>query len=264
VVACFENALSPADFLAWGWRVPFLLSGALIVLGLLIRVRIVETPLFRRLQQTQQVARAPITETLRRHWREVLLAAGSRISENSCFYLFSTYVLAYGKDVLHVEAGLVLWAVNLAAAVEIFTIPLWGVLSDHWSRKGMYRLGNLVLIGFAGPYYWLLGTLHPAAIVAAVVLSLALGHAMLYSVQASLIPELFGTRLRYTGASIGYQLAAPIAGGSAPLIAAWLAHTFPGQSWLLAVYIMGLCTLSLVCVHFLAETSRKDLTAASD
>jgi metabolite-proton symporter len=264
VVALFEGWLSSIDFLAWGWRVPFLLSGLLIVVGLLIRVRILETPLFRQLQQTQQVAHAPITETLRRHGREVLLAAGSRISENSCFYLFSTYVLAYGKDILHVEPGLILWAVNLAAAVEIVTIPLWGILSDHWSRKGMYLLGNLVLLGFAGPYYWLLGTLQPAAIVAAVVLSLALGHAMLYSVQASLIPELFGTRLRYTGASIGYQLAAPIAGGSAPLIAAWLVHTFPGQSWVLAIYIMGTCTLSLVCVHFLAETSRKDLTAASD
>jgi MFS transporter, MHS family, shikimate and dehydroshikimate transport protein len=264
VVAFFESRLSPTDFLAWGWRVPFLLSGLLIVVGLLIRVRILETPLFRQLQQTQQVAHAPITETLRRHWRDVLLAAGSRVSENSCFYLFSTYILAYGKDVLHVEPGLILWAVNLAAAVEIFTIPLWGLLSDHWSRKGMYVLGSVILIGFAGPYYWLLGTLQPAAIVAAVVLSLALGHAMLYSVQASLIPELFGTRLRYTGASIGYQLAAPLAGGSAPLIAAWLAHTFPGQSWLLAAYIMGICTFSVVCVHFLAETSRKDLTAVSD
>ncbi|HJZ91620.1 MAG TPA: MFS transporter [Gemmataceae bacterium] len=264
VVAVFESRLSPADFLAWGWRVPFLLSGFLIVVGLLIRVRILETPLFRQLQQTQQVARAPITETLRRHWREVLLAAGSRISENSCFYLFSTYIIAYGKGVLHVEPGLILWAVNLAAAVEIFTIPLWGILSDRWSRKGMYLLGNLVLIGFAGPYYWLLGTLQPAAVVAAVVLSLALGHAMLYSVQASLIPELFGTRVRYTGASLGYQLAAPIAGGSAPLIAAWLVHTFPGQPWLLAAYIVGICILSLVCVSFLAETSRNDLTAASN
>jgi MFS family permease len=264
VVAFFDNWLSPTDFLAWGWRVPFLLSGLLIGVGLLIRVRILETPLFRQLQQTQQVAHAPVTETLRRHGREVLLAAGSRISENSCFYLFSTYILAYGKDVLHVEPGLILWAVNLAAAVEIFTIPLWGILSDHWSRKGMYLLGNLVLIGFAGPYYWLLGTRQPAAIVTAVVLSLVLGHAMLYSVQASLIPELFGTRLRYTGASLGYQLAAPLAGGSAPLIAAWLAHTFPGQSWPLAAYIIAICILSLVCVLCLAETSRRDLTAADD
>jgi MFS transporter, MHS family, shikimate and dehydroshikimate transport protein len=264
VVAVFQDRLLPADFLAWGWRVPFLLSGLLIVVGLLIRVRILETPLFRQLQQTQQIAHAPISETLRRHWREVLLAAGLRISESSCFYLFGIYILAYDKNVLHVEEGLVLGAVNLAAAVEVFTIPLWGILSDHWSRKGMYVLGNLLLIGFAGPYYWLLGTRQPAAIVAAVVLSLAVGQGMLYSVQASLIPELFGTRLRYTGASLGYQLGAPLAGGTAPLIAAWLAHAFPGQSWLLVIYIMGTCTLSLVCVLLLAETSRKDLADAGD
>jgi metabolite-proton symporter len=264
VVAVFESRLSPADFLAWGWRVPFLLSGLLVVVGLLIRVRILETPLFRQLQQAQQVARAPVTETLRRHWREVLLAAGSRVSENSCFYLFSTYVIAYGTGVLHLEPGLILLAVNLGAVVETCTIPLWGILSDRWSRRGVYVLGNLALIGFAGPYYWLLGTLHPVAVVAAVVLSLAVGHAMLYSVQASLIPELFGTRLRYTGASIGYQLAAPVAGGSAPLIAAWLVHTFPGQSWLLAAYVVGVSTLSLVCVYLLPETSRNDLTAVGD
>jgi metabolite-proton symporter len=261
VVAFFESRLSPTDFQDWGWRVPFLLSSLLIVVGLLIRVRILETPLFRQLQATRQVAEAPLTETLRRHWREVLLAAGSRISENSCFYLFSIYVLTYGQDVLQVEPRQMLLAVNVAAAVEIVTIPLWGLVSDHWSRKGMYMLGNLVLIGFALPYYWLLGTRQPAAIMAAVVLSLALGHAMLYSVQASLIPELFGTRLRYTGASIGYQLAAPIAGGTSPLIAVWLTHSFPGQSWLLAIYIMVTCAFSFGCVHFLAETSRKDLTA---
>lgn len=264
VVALFEYWLPSADFLTWGWRVPFLLSGLLIAVGLLIRVRILETPLFRQLQEAQQVARAPVTETLRHHWREVLLAAGSRISENSCFYLFSTYILAYGKDVLRVEASLILWAVNLAAAVEIFTIPIWGFVSDRWSRKGVYLLGNLVLICFAGPYYWLLGTLEPVAVVVAVTLSLALGHAMLYSVQASLIPELFGTRLRYTGASIGYQLAAPIAGGSAPLIAAWLIHAFPGQSWLLVVYICSICTLSMICVYFLAETSHNDLSASDN
>jgi MFS family permease len=264
VVALFEGQLAPEDFLSWGWRVPFLLSGLLILVGLLIRLRILETPLFRQLQETNQVARAPIAETLRDHWREVLLAAGSRISENSCFYLFSTYVLAYGKNVLHVEQGQVLLAVNIAAAVEILTIPLWGILSDHWSRKGVFFLGSLVLIVFAGPYYWLLGTRQLEAIVIAVVLSLALGHAMLYSVQASLIPELFGTRLRYTGASIGYQLAAPLAGGLAPHIAAWIAHEFPERSWPLAAYIIGICILSLFCVHFLAETSRKDLTASGN
>jgi MFS family permease len=128
----------------------------------------------------------------------------------------------------------------------------------------MYLAGSLLLIAFAVPYYLLLDTRHPGAVMLAVIVSLAAGHAMLYSVQASLIPELFGTRVRYTGASLGYQLAAPFAGGLAPIIATWLVHRFQGQWWPLVAYIITICILSLVCVHFLAETSRKDLAASVD
>lgn len=261
VVALFEATLSESAFLAWGWRVPFLLSGLLIGVGLVIRARLLETPLFERLRASRQVALAPVREALRRHWREILLAAGARINENACFYLFSTYVIAYAREVLHIDPGWALLAVNLAAAVEFFTIPAFGLLSDHWSRKGTYLLGCGVVAAFAWPYYALLETRHAAAVVAAVVVSLAGGHAMLYSVQASLIPELFGTRLRYTGASLGYQLAAPLAGGLAPLIAASLSRQFPGQFWPLAAYIVSMCVLSAACVYGLAETSRKDLAA---
>jgi MHS family shikimate/dehydroshikimate transporter-like MFS transporter len=248
-------------FSTWGWRMPFLLSGLLIAVGLLIRVRILETPLFRQLQQTNQVARTPVTETLRRHWAAVLLAAGARLTENACFYLFSVYVLAYGKTVLRVDEWVVLWAVNVAAAVEFFTIPLYGILSDWWSRKAVYTGGCLFLIAFALPYYALLQTGEPAWIILATVVALAGGHGLLYGVQASLIPELFGTRLRYTGASIGYQLAAPVAGGLSPLIAVWLVNTYPGQFWPLAQYVIVISVISLACVQFLAETSRKDLSA---
>jgi metabolite-proton symporter len=270
VLALFEWGLSRDDFLAWGWRIPFFLSGLLIAMGLLIRVRIMETPLFAELQQTGQVAQAPVRETLRRYWREILLAAGSRISENSCFYLFTAYVLAYATKVIvppdSAESALlgraVLWGINIAAAVEFFTIPLFGMLSDHWSRKGMYVLGCLVMAALAFPYFALLETRIPVLIVLAVIVSLNTGHAMLYSVQAALIPELFGTRLRYTGASIGYQLGAPVAGGLAPVIAATLVIQFPGQYWPLAVYIIVISFFSLGCVLLLAETSKKDISAA--
>src|SRR5262249_17232374 len=157
---------------------------------------------------------------------------------NACFYLFSVYIIAYGKEPLHVEERLILWAISVAAALEFFTIPLFGILSDFWSRKNTYILGCLFLIGFAFPYYAMLDTRQPVWIVMAVVLSLPIGHGLLYSVQASMIPELFGTRLRYSGASISYQLASPFAGGLAPLIAAWLSHKVPGQYWPLAVYII--------------------------
>jgi MFS family permease len=261
-VFALARALVPGDdFLAWGWRVPFLLSALLIGVGLLIRVRILETPLFRQLRRADRVARAPVAETLRRHGREVLLAAGARLNENACFYLFSAYALAYGKEVLRLPEGVLLRAVNVAAAAEFFTIPLFGVLSDYASRRLVYTAGCLFLIGFAVPYYALLDTRDPGLILLATVLALAVGHALLYGVQASLIPELFGTRLRYTGASLGYQLAAPFAGGLSPVIAASLVQAFPGRSWPLAAYIIGLSAVSLVCVRLLAETSRKDLGA---
>jgi metabolite-proton symporter len=259
-VALSEGIMTQETFLSWGWRIPFFLSGFLIVVGLLIRLRILETPLYRQLLATDKVAQAPVREVIRRHWREILLAAGARISENSCFYLFSMYVIAYGKEALRVEARLILWAVNVAAALEFFTIPLFGILSDFWSRKNTYILGCVFLISFAFPYYAMLETREPVWIVIAVVLSLPIGHALLYSVQGSLIPELFGTRLRYSGASIGYQLASPVAGGLAPLIAAWLSQMFPEQYWPLALYIILISVLSLACVYFLAETSRKDLS----
>jgi metabolite-proton symporter len=257
-LALVKQNMTAEAFDDWGWRVPFWLSGILIVVGLLIRLRILETPLFAELQKANQIAAAPVSEAIRRHWREILLAAGSRISENSCFYLFSAYVVTYGRDVLGLTADSLLQAVWIAAIVEFFTIPLFGMLSDIWSRKRTYMLGCVVMIAFAFPYYALLGTRAPSMVLTAVVVSLAGAHALLYAVQASLIPELFGTRLRYSGASIGYQLATPIAGGVAPLIAVTLVE-WSHHYWPLAVYIILISVLSLVSVHLLAETSRKDL-----
>ncbi len=261
VLSVFQGALSEEEFLAWGWRVPFLLSALLIGVGLLIRARVAESPLFAKLRARGEVARAPVSEAIRAHWREIVLAAGSRLVENSCFYLFTAYAIAYGKTALAIDTGVLLRAVNVAAAVEFFAIPAYGFLSDVWSRRGLYAAGCLFVAAFALPYYALLETRDPLWVTVAVVLSLAGGHALLYSVQASLIPELFGTRLRYSGASLGYQLASPLAGGLAPLVAAWLVNSYPGQSWPLAEYVIVLAVISLACVWLLAETSRKDIDA---
>ncbi|HLW64705.1 MAG TPA: MFS transporter [Gemmataceae bacterium] len=260
VMGTMQGLLAEEVFLRWGWRLPFLLSGVLIAVGLLIRSRVLETPLFRQLLATKQVAHAPLRETVIRHWREILLAAGARIAENSCFYLFSTYVIAYARDVLNLQSGLALRAVLAAALCEFAAMPLYGILSDYWSRRAMYMVGCISLLLFAFPYYGLLHTREPALVFVAVVISLVGSHAILYSVQASLIPELFGTRLRYTGASLGYQMAAPLAGGMAPLIAASLVKAFPGQYWPLALYVAATALISFISVYFLAETSRKDLS----
>jgi MFS family permease len=233
----------------------------LIVVGLLIRLRIMETPLFASILEKKQTARAPVREVVSEHWREVLLSAGSRIVEQSCFYLFTVSIIAYARDILELEGGLVLKALCAAAALEFFTIPVFGWLGDSLSRKTTYTVGCIAMALFAFPYYWLLNTRNPALVYLAVIAGLAGAHAILYSVQASLIPELFGTRLRYTGASLGYQLASIPAGGLAPLLAEWLLNRFHGQSWPLALYVVLISVISLACVHRLAETSRRDISA---
>jgi len=259
VLALFKATLSSEDFLVWGWRVPFYLSGLLIVIGLVIRARLLETPLFTELKKTNQVASAPVGEVLRYHWREVLLVAGSRLTENACFYLFTVYIVSYGRDVLRMEQGVFLLAVNLAAVAELVAIPAYGLVSDRTSRKSAYVAGCLFLMIFVWLYYALLQSRDPLTIVLATVAIMTFGHAVLYSVQASLIPELFSTRLRYTGASLGYQLASPLAGGLAPLIAAFLVDRFPDEYWPLALYVSLISAISLACVLRLAETSRKNI-----
>ncbi len=264
VMALCQGMLSPAEFESWGWRVPFYLSGLLIVIGLLIRLRILETPLFKALQEQKQVAEAPVREVIQNHWREILLAAGTRLTENACFYLFALYTIAYGKNVLKVKEDVMMQAVMIAAALELFTIPLYGALSDHWTRRRMYMAGCIFLALYALPFYALLETRETIWIVLAVVLGMNLGHAVLYSVQAALIPELFGTRLRCTGASIGYQLAVPFSGGLAPLAAATLVEKIPGHYWPLAAFIIVYSLISLACVYRLAETYRRDLSGHSE
>jgi metabolite-proton symporter len=259
--ALFHQSMAEEAFLSWGWRVPFYLSALLIVIGLGIRLFVAESPLYTRLKEQNLVAQAPVAEAVSNHWREILLAAGCRISENSCFYIFSTYSLTYATTVLEVPSGHMLAAVNLAAVCSAVTIPLFGILSDLWSRKAMYLAGNVLLIAFAVPYYALLETRSFAGIIIGTLLVLPIAHAILYSVQASLIPELFSTRLRFTGASLSYQLAGPFAGGLAPIIATKLVQVFPGRYWPLAGYLIGVAAVSSVCVQLLAETRTKDIAA---
>jgi metabolite-proton symporter len=258
-MALCERYLSTEQFFGWGWRLPFLASVLLIVIGLLIRSFVAETPLFAKLQAQKKTARAPLREVVQGHWKEILLGAGGRFSENAVFYLFATHILTYGDKVLNVPRSITLASVNSAAALACFMIPLFGRLSDVWSRKALYLGGNFLLIALAVPYYALLATRQPVAILLGTLVMLGIVHAMLYAVQAALIPELFSTRLRYTGASLAYQLAGPFAGGMAPIIATSLAYRFPGSYWPLAAYIVVLALISITCIQSLAETAHKDI-----
>ena len=257
-VAIFA-AISGNQFAVWGWRIPFFLSAILIIIGLYIRLRILETPLFEKIQQENRQAKMPVIDVIVRNWKEILLSAGARFVEQAPFYLFTTFILVYGVDHLGMNKQLLLAGTYIAAIVELFTIPLFSSLSDRYGRKRWYLIGCVIMLLFAFPYFLLLNTLNPALVIISIVLSLALCHAFVYGPQAALIAEHFGTRLRYSGASIGYQLAAPFAGGLAPLIAASLLQNY-GSSAAISIYIVILAVISFVSVLGLRELSQADIS----
>src|SRR5947208_11119827 len=217
--AVFSSNLSEGKFLAWGWRLPFLLSAILIGVGLFIRLRILETPAFARLQASHSQSRRPLAEMLRSHPRNVLLAMGMRFAENGPFYIMSVFVLSYGEAHLKLSKSVMLTGVIIASAISLLAVPTYGALSDRIGRRPVYMMGALFTLFFAFPFFWLLNTRSTLLIWLAIVLAVNIGHDAMYAVQAAYFSELFGTRVRYTGASLSYQLSSVFAGGLAPLIA---------------------------------------------
>ncbi len=215
------SALSGPQFLTWGWRVPFLFSSVLVGLGLYIRLGIQETPVFARLVAERRIERAPVLEVLRRQPREVILTALCRMAEQAPFYLFTAFVFAYGTDILHLKRDFLLMSVLVAAMFSFVSIPLFGHLSDRLGRKRVYMFGAALTGVFGVVYFMMLETRIPWLVATAIILSLV-PHDIMYGPQAALIAESFTERLRYSGASLGYQLSSLIAGGPAPLIATWL------------------------------------------
>jgi MFS family permease len=243
------SELTGDNFTTWGWRIPFLFSALLILVGLFIRLRVLETPLFAKVLEQKEVAKAPVPEVVRRHWPEIGLSAGVRLAEQAPFYIFTTYVLTYGTAELGLKRNFLLSAVLLAAIVSLFTTPFFGYLSDVIGRRRMYLIGAFSVLVFAFPYFGLLNTQTSALVVLAIVLSIV-AHDMMYGPQAAFIAESFPTRLRYSGASLGYQLASVVAGGPAPLIAAWLLHTFH-SGYAIAAYMATMAVLTSVAAAML-------------
>jgi metabolite-proton symporter len=238
------SALSGPAFLDWGWRVPFLLSIVLVAVGLYIRLGVMETPVFRRLLAENKIERAPVSEVLRLQWRQVILSALIRMSEQAPFYIFTTFIFAYGTTVLAQPRNFLITAVLVAAIGSALWIPLFGYISDRWGRRRTYMLGSALTLVFGFLYFALLNTGVPSLIFLAIFLSL-IPHDIQYGPQAAFIAEQFTPRLRYSGASIGYQLASVFAGGPAPLIATWLFATY--HSWsAIALYIAACSVVTLL------------------
>ncbi|MGY3859862.1 MFS transporter [Aeromonas intestinalis] len=242
-------AMLPEDqFLSWGWRVPFLLSAGLVFVGLWIRHGLDETPEFKQAKASGNVAKVPLLETLRHHWREVLIAAGLKVVETAPFYIFSTFVVSYAVNSLAYEKGVALHAVMLGALVATCMIPLMGALSDKVGRKVVYIGGILALALFIAPYFMLLDTRTGWGITLATVIGFGVLWAPITAVLGTLSSEIFSTRVRYTGITLGYQLGAALAGGTAPLIATWLLSRYQGDWQPVALYMLVTVGISLVAI----------------
>jgi metabolite-proton symporter len=248
------STLPEPQLLSWGWRVPFLLSVILVGVGLFIRLRIQETPAFNRVKEAGQEARLPLLDAIRAHPGNILLAMGARIAENGFFYVYSVFALVYVTEQLQLSRSLILNGVLLSTVCEFFAIPAFGALSDRLGRRPVYMAGAAFSACFAFPFFWLLDTRQTPLVWLAVVLGLSVGHGAMYGPQASFFSELFGTRVRYSGASLGYQLASVFAGGLSPLIATALLAWSGGRPWPVALYMVGMALITLGSVYLAAET----------
>jgi MFS family permease len=260
--ALATSEIAGDQFLAWGWRVPFFISIVLVGIGLYIRLGILETPIFARLAAENRLERTPMIEVFRRHPREIALSALARLSEQAPFYLFTAFVFTYGTTVLHSTRDFLLTAVLAASVLSFFSIPISGHLSDRIGRRRMYLIGVATTGVFGFLYFALLDTMVPGLIFLAIVLSL-IPHDMQYGPQAALIAECFTPRLRYSGASLGYQFASIIAGGPAPLIAtALFAAYHSGHA--IALYILACAVISFIATALLPDYTNRDVSREYD
>lgn len=242
------SVVSTEAFVSWGWRVPFMLSALLVVFGFWIRKGIDETPDFQKLKDSGDVAKIPLIETLQTHWKEVLIAIGAKVVETAPFYIFGTFVISYSTTHLSFTYVQALVAVMIATIITTILIPIMGSLSDKVGRKKMYTYGVVAMLLYAFPYFLLLHQDTFLTLLISTVIGLGIIWAPITAVLGTMFSEIFDAKVRYTGVTLGYQIGAALAGGTAPLVATALLVEF-NNSWIpIAIYIMLTAIISLASV----------------
>jgi MFS family permease len=252
------STMGTDNFNSWGWRIPFALSIILVGIGLWIRLGILETPVFKEILDKNRIEKAPVLEVCKKQPKEIILSAFLRMSEQAPFYIFTAFIFAYAVGTLHMSRNLILTSVMVAACLSFFTIPLAGHWSDQIGRKKMYLIGVVVMGLFGFVYFAMVDAATPVLVFIAIVLSL-IPHDLQYGPQAALIAESFTPRLRYSGSSLGYQLASIIAGGPAPIIATALFASYH-SGYAVAWYIAACAVVSLISASMMPDYTGKDIS----
>lgn len=259
-VFALASQLPEQDFLAWAWRIPFLLSILLIGVGLFIRLKLHETPAFRQMKSRHEVAPMPVAEVLRHHRKTFLTAVGLKIAEISYASIASVFVLSYATQQLGMARSTILNGVMLSSFFALFSIPLFGWLSDKFGRRTMFFLSCLFCAGFAFPLFSLLGTRDPVIVSLTVIIAISFGQMVMFGVGAPFYSELFSARLRYSGASLGFQIGAAISGGLTPVVAASLMAWSGGATWPVSLFLILCAAITAFATFVAPETAGKDLT----
>lgn len=262
VFAIVSSSISETDMLAWGWRIPFLASIVMIIVGMFIRMNLHESPVFQKIKESNEAAEAPAMEVMKHHRRALLVTIGMKMLQNAIFYIYSVFMLSYIVGTLKLERSVGLNAILISSVIGLITLPLWSYLSDLIGRKKVYMFGTIASSLFVIPFFMMAETGNVWILTIGMVIGLNVLHDAMYGPQAVYFSELFGTRVRMSGANIGYAVGAVLSGGLAPMIATALLAANGGKTWGISLYVIGLGLISVIATAMARETYKDALNEA--